>query len=109
MLYLITLQLIQIELGLAKIVFHQILTPYTSIDDFSGNLGKTIFPSTIQPIRIIEKDGQIYTLDNRRLYAYQQAGIDIPYQKLDHIPKRELFKFSIENEGISIILRPRKN
>jgi hypothetical protein len=76
------------------------------VDDLAQGLrsGK-IDPATITPIRIVEKDGMIFTLDNRRLYSFEQAGIKIPYQKLDAVPKRELFKFSTTNEGTSIIIR----
>lgn len=57
------------------------------------------------PIRIVEKYGLIYTLDNRRLKAFQDAGIPINYQKLDAIPTTELRKFSTENQGVSIEVR----
>ncbi|MEL6864455.1 MAG: polymorphic toxin-type HINT domain-containing protein, partial [Bacteroidota bacterium] len=45
-----------------------------------------ISPDDIPAIRIVKKDGLIYTLDNRRLYSFQKAGIPIKYQKLDAIP-----------------------
>lgn len=51
---------------------------------------------------------QIFTLDNRRLYSFEQAGIEIPYQKLEVIPKRELFKFNTMNDGTSVIIRKGK-
>jgi RHS repeat-associated protein len=62
----------------------------------------------IEPIRIVQKDGMVYTLDNRRLYTYQQAGVEIPYIKLDEIPKNELKKFSTLNQGTSIKVRTPK-
>ena len=49
-----------------------------------------------------------FTLDNRRLYAYQQAGVEIPYVKLDQIPKRKLDKFSTVNNGTYIEVRTPK-
>jgi hypothetical protein len=58
----------------------------------------------------VERDGGVYTLDNRRLYSFEQAEVNVPYQKLDAIPKRELFKFTTENQGTSIIIhRGQKN
>jgi hypothetical protein len=80
--------------------------PFGSVDDFITDLklGK-VDPSSIKPIRLVEKDGQVFTLDNRRLHAFQQAGIDVPFQKLDRIPKRELFKFTTKNEGLKIEVR----
>jgi len=62
-------------------------------------------PSTIPSIRIVVKDGKVFTLDNRRLRAFQEAGIDIPFKKLDSIPKRDLDKFSTIYEGVDIIIR----
>jgi hypothetical protein len=62
----------------------------------------------MDPIRLVIKDGQIFTLDNRRLKAFQDAGVDIPFVKLDRIPGNQLFKFTTENEGISIEVRPRR-
>jgi hypothetical protein len=80
--------------------------PFGSVDDFITDLklGK-VDPASIKPIRIVEKDGQVFTLDNRRLHAFQQAGIEVPFQKLDRIPKRELFKFTTKNEGLKIEIR----
>jgi len=81
-----------------------------SLDDFIRNLKNgTIDPSKVKPIRIVEKDGNIFTLDNRRLYAYRQAGIkEIPYKKLNEIPKNQGFKFTTTNEGTSIVVRKKK-
>ena len=59
-------------------------------------------PDDIKPIRIVEKDGKIYTLDNRRLKAAKDANVSVRYEKLDHIPKRQQRKFSTENEGESV-------
>ena len=51
----------------------------------------------------------VYTLDNRRLYgfqqAYEQTGFNIPYQKLDSVPSQQLFKFTTQNNGTLIIIR----
>ena len=65
--------------------------------------------SDVDPIRIVEKDGLIYSLDNRRLKAFQDAGLPIQYEKLDNIPVDELRKFTTKNEGVSVRVRkPRK-
>jgi hypothetical protein len=80
--------------------------PNGSIDDFVAGLRSgTIDPTSVAPVRIVERDGMIYTLDNRRLEAFQRAGIDIPYEKLDSIPRSELFKFTTTNGGESIRIR----
>ena len=61
--------------------------------------------SSIPPIRIVVKDGKVFTLDNRRLRASQEAGVDIPFIKLDRIPRSERFKFKTKNDGIDIHIR----
>ena len=84
--------------------------------DFKGGVGGVedlaaklkagqVDPSTIPPIRIVVKDGKVFTLDNRRLRAFQEAGIDIPFERLDSIPKSELFKFTTKTDGVDIIIR----
>jgi nucleoid-associated protein YgaU len=84
--------------------------PYGSVNDLiEGLVNGSVDPSAIAPIRLVEKDGMIFTLDNRRLVAfqsaYEQAGLDIPYQKLDAIPKSQLFKFTTQNNGVTIRIR----
>lgn len=67
----------------------------------------TIDPKSVKPIRIVEKDGNIFSLDNRRLKAFRDAGVDIPFEKVDFntLPKRELDKFTTTNDGTSIRVR----
>ena len=73
-------------------------------ETIAGLKDGSINPSSIKPIRIVVRDGQVYTLDNRRLYVYQQAGVDIRFERLDKIPKNELRKFSTVNEGTSVVV-----
>lgn len=83
--------------------------PFGSVDDFaSGLANKSIDPAMIKPIRIVEKDGMIFTLDNRRLFAFQKADVEVPYQKLDAVSKRELRKFTTQNDGAYIFIRKGK-
>lgn len=77
-----------------------------SVEELTKGLKeKKILPQAITPIRIVEKDGLIYSLDNRRLKAFKDAGIDIPYVKLDVIPSNQYFKFTTTNQGQSIIIK----
>jgi hypothetical protein len=77
-----------------------------TVSDLAAKLkAGTVDPCTIPPIRIVERNGQIFTPDNRRLKAFQEAGIPIRYEKLDAIPQREMFKFTTTNEGVSIDVR----
>jgi hypothetical protein len=68
----------------------------SSVSDLANGL---ISPTSIPAVRIVEKDGSIFTLDNRRLQAFQQGGVSIPYQKLESIPESEMFKFRDYNSG----------
>jgi len=53
-------------------------------------------------------DGEWYSLDNRRLYAFQQAGMtDIPIEDVSNqvnLIRGQRWKFSTENGGSSIEL-----
>jgi hypothetical protein len=51
-------------------------------------------------------NGLIYTLDNRRLYAYQQAGrTSIPVKWVDtDVVFKFRWKFTTQDGGLSVIL-----
>lgn len=60
----------------------------------------------VPPIRIFERGGNLATLDNRRLYAFQQAGqlirtIQATAQEITD----EAWKFTTRNGGTSIRVR----
>lgn len=78
-----------------------------SLDDLIAQLrsGATK-PDALPPIRIFRKDGKIFTLDNRRLYAAQQAGVKIRTvgASKDEV-LRESWKFTTKNGGSSIRVR----
>jgi hypothetical protein len=61
-------------------------------------------PSSIPEIRIVVKGQGVFTLDNRRLSAFQEAEIEIPYRRLESIPLREERKFTTTNDGVAIII-----
>jgi hypothetical protein len=72
----------------------------SSVSDLANGLKNgSVSPTSIPSVRIVEKDGSIFTLDNRRLQAFQQGGVSIPYQKLESIPESEMFKFKDYNSG----------
>src|SRR5690606_18216250 len=62
---------------------------------------------------VFEKNGKIYSLDNRRLYVFQQAGVKIRWVKADpKTVKREVIdgdKWSTKNDGKSIRVRKGKS
>jgi RHS repeat-associated protein len=60
----------------------------------------------IPPIRVFERYGKIYSLDNRRLYAFKQAGVPVRFVKAT--PRQvedESWKFTTQNDGASIRVR----
>jgi hypothetical protein len=65
-----------------------------------------ISPDDFPPIRVFEKNGKKFTLDNRRLKVFQDAGIKIPTVKATAKEiKDEAFKFTSKNGGDSIRIR----
>ncbi len=65
-----------------------------------------ISPNDFPPIRIFEKNGNINSLDNRRLEVFQKAGIDIPtIRATPQEIKTESWKFHPINDGKTIKIR----
>jgi Flp pilus assembly pilin Flp len=68
-------------------------------------------PTDLPPIRVIEKDGRLITLDNRRLAAFEAAGVkEIPVQKVSlsdpAIAKEFRRKFNPVNGGQHVVVTP---
>ena len=71
-----------------------------------GNISK----NDVKSIRVFQKDGKIYSLDNRRLYAFKKAGmkeinvkwINPTSNKYCLLIKRH---FTTINDGVSILIR----
>jgi RHS repeat-associated protein len=65
-----------------------------------------IDPNTFPAIRTLEREGQTFTLDNRRLYVFQEAGL--PIRTTPATPEEiasEKWKFTTKNGGKSIRVR----
>jgi hypothetical protein len=78
-----------------------------SVDDLIEKLkAGTITANDMPPIRVFEKNGQLYSLDNRRLYAFQQANVPIRTipATTDEIAN-ESWKLTTINDGTSIRVR----
>ena len=75
-------------------------------DTISGLQNGTISPNGFPPIRVFGVGDQVFTLDNRRLFVFQQAGLPI---RVTSATAKEIvsesFKFTTTNCGISIIVR----
>ena len=77
------------------------------IDLANGLKDETINPSNVPPIRIFnDANGKIWTLDNRRLAAFEYAEVDVPYISATAKEiENELWKFTTNNGGTSILIR----
>jgi hypothetical protein len=65
-------------------------------------------PGAVVPVQITVKDGKVFSIDNRRLKAFQDAGVDIPFEKVDFADltaRTKRTRFTSENDGISIEVR----
>ncbi|WP_427501458.1 RHS repeat domain-containing protein [Methylomonas sp. MED-D] len=63
-------------------------------------------PNDLPPIRVFEKDGLTYTLDNRRLFAADQAGVGVKTvpATVEEIAK-ESWKFTTPNNGTIVCVK----
>lgn len=59
----------------------------------------------IPPIRIFEKNGKIYSLDNRRLKAFKDADIPIRTKTVNPSSVEIQKKFTTKNDGQDIKIR----
>ncbi|MEU7052553.1 RHS repeat-associated core domain-containing protein [Streptomyces eurythermus] len=60
----------------------------------------------IQPIRVFQRNGNIYSLDNRRLYAFKEADVPVRFVRASSREvEQESWKFTTKNDGISIRVR----
>jgi hypothetical protein len=78
-----------------------------SIDDMAAGLRNgSVVPGDVPQIRVFESNGQWMTLDNRRLVAFQQAGVEVPYRlaTAEEIAA-EAWKITTTNGGTSITIR----
>jgi hypothetical protein len=77
-------------------------------DLIAGLRNGTVQVSDVPPIRVVEYNGQLVTLDNRRLLAFQAAGIkEIPIQQLslsDPVVQRDFLRKYNPIEGGNIIV-----
>lgn len=78
-----------------------------SIDDLAAALRNgTVKADQIPAIRLVQKDGQLFSLDNRRLEAFKRAGENVPYRMATpEEATSEAWKFTTKNGGTSIRVR----
>ena len=69
----------------------------------------SIRATDVPPIRTLERNGETFTLDNRRLKAFQDAGAPITTTSATAREiKNESFKFTTKNDGTSVRIRSNK-
>ena len=77
-----------------------------NLDDLVAKLkAGTTTAADVEPIRLVPWYGDIYSLDNRRLWAFKKAGVPIRYLRLDYTPENQEFKITTTNEGKGIKVR----
>ena len=78
-----------------------------SIDDLVAGLkGGSVKSGDVPAIRLVERDGDLFSLDNRRLLAFQRAGVPVPYRMATaDEAASEAWKFTTTNGGVSIRVR----
>ncbi|MBL1260424.1 MAG: VCBS repeat-containing protein [Thiotrichaceae bacterium] len=83
-----------------------------TINNTVDNLrSKKITPDDIPAIRVVERNGELITLDNRRLAAFSAAGVkNIPVKKVSlsnaAVKKEFKKKFNPVNGGNNIVITP---
>jgi hypothetical protein len=66
----------------------------------------TLNPNEVDPVRLFYKDGKLYSLDNRRLWAFKEAGKSMPYRMATpEEVSAEAYKFTTKNDGASVRVR----
>lgn len=62
------------------------------------------------PIRLVERKGQLFTLDHRRLEAFRRADVAIPFRMATPAEAaRESWKFTTRNDGLSLEIKDEPN
>jgi hypothetical protein len=79
-----------------------------SVADLARRLqAGAVNPYDIPPIRLVEHQGNLFSLDNRRLVAFQQAGVNVPFRMAtaEEIGYEWAKKFTTQVAGSSVQLR----
>src|SRR5580765_4603712 len=78
-----------------------------TIEDLAAGLKSGAVPAAeVPPLRLVEREGNLFTLDNRRLEAFRRAGVEMPWRMAtpDEIAA-EGWKFTTTNDGVSVRVR----
>jgi adenine deaminase len=83
---------------------------HPNVEELDKGLKEPIKANDIPPIKVTQINGEIFTLDNRRLAAFQEAGIPIRYELATPEEVLKAYrqgKFTTINGGTSIRIRRR--
>ncbi|GGK37130.1 putative T7SS-secreted protein [Nocardia camponoti] len=65
-----------------------------------------VLPGEVPAIRVFERDGNVFSLDNRRLAAFQMAGVEVPVVPATAAEvARDAFKMTSKTDGQNIRIR----
>jgi hypothetical protein len=82
---------------------------YGTVDDLTKNLRGGL-PMDLPPIEVVRYKGLLWSLDNRRLYAFQRAGVAVRYKIVSlrdpRIAKKFRNHFTTDNHGTSVRVKP---
>lgn len=79
-----------------------------SIDDLAEALRSgRVLPADIPPIRLVSREGKLYSLDNRRLETFRRAASSIPYRMATRAEADREFarKFDTTTDGLTVKVR----
>jgi hypothetical protein len=78
-----------------------------TIDELADGLRSgSVKPEEVPPIRLFEREGKLFTLDNRRLEAFRRASVPVPYRMATpEEVQEEAWKFTTQNQGVPIRVR----
>ncbi len=79
-----------------------------TIDDLASGLRTgVVLAAGVEPIRLVEREGRLYTLDNRRLEAFRRAGAAVPYRMATarEIRREWARKFTTTSDGVAVTVR----
>jgi hypothetical protein len=65
-----------------------------------------IRPTDVPAIRVFARAGRLFSLDNRRLWAFREAGVQVPFRRAtDQEIEEEQWKFTTRNDGETVRIR----
>ncbi|MGI8554127.1 MAG: hypothetical protein ACR2PL_25575 [Dehalococcoidia bacterium] len=78
-----------------------------TIEELAADLRNgRVAPNSMAPIRLVERGGLLFTLDNRRLEAFRRAREKVPYRMATaEEDAEEAWKFTTTNQGVSVRIR----